>query len=145
MKAQPTDLPAGDRRTVLVTGITYRPVTVPQVLRAAARIIASNSLHQGGLVPDPCDREMGEIPHHIRPMSIVAALRCAVTDDPHSSNLLADRALIVLAERLNGGPVWGDLLALEARVEGWGDAEGRMAGDVIAVLEAAADACEVAA
>jgi hypothetical protein len=139
----PTNLPAGDRRTVLVTGITRRPATtVPLVFRAAARILARNGLHQGDYCPDPFDREM-DVPAALRPMSIVAALRCAVTGDPRVPSLLADDALSVLALRLDDGPEYGDLFSLEAHVDGWGDVEGRTTESAVAVLEAAADACEV--
>lgn len=145
MKVKPTDLPAYGRRPVLVTGITIpRPTTVHAVFRAAARLIAANGHYRGDHVPDPFDREMC-IPHFLRPMSIVAALKCATTGDPHVTSLLADEAIDRLALRLNGGPEYGDIFSLEAHVDEWGDAEGRTTESAVAVLEAAADACEVSA
>jgi hypothetical protein len=121
-----------------------RPSTVPQVFRAAARLLAANGLYQGDFVPDAMDREMC-IPHFLRPMSIVAALKCAVSGDPHLGSLLADEAIGVLALRLNGGPEYGDVFSLEAHVDDWGDGEGRTTESAVAVLEAAADANEVSA
>src|ERR1043165_5215977 len=76
-----------------------RPTTVPAVFRAAARILSANGLYQGNYVPDTFDREMC-IPHFLRPMSIVAALKCAVSGDPHLTSPLADEAIAVLALRL---------------------------------------------
>ena len=141
----PTDLPAAHRQTTPVTGITIpRPATLPAVFRAAARLIAARGHYQGDYVPDPFDREMCT-PHAMRPMSIVAALRCAVTGNPHTVSLLADEAISTLALRLNDGPEYGDIFSLEAHVGGWGDVEGRTTESVVAVLEAAADACEVTA
>jgi hypothetical protein len=119
-----------------------RPTTVPGVYRVAARLLAVNGLYQGDYVPDAMDREMC-IPHAFRPMSIVAALKCATTGDPHMTSLLADEAIAVLALRLNGGPEYGDVFSLEAHVDDWGDAEGRTTESAVAVLEAAADASEV--
>lgn len=124
-----------------------RPVTVPAVFRTAARILAANGLYQGNYVPDTFDREMC-IPHFLRPMSIVAALKCATTGDPHLTSLLADAAIEVLAMRLRvdgEGPYYGGIFDLEAHVDGWGDAEGRSTESAVAVLEAAAGASEVAA
>ena len=123
------------------------PTTVPAVFRAAARILAANGLYQGNYVPDTFDREMC-IPHFLRPMSIVAALKCAVSGDPHLTSLLADEAIAVLALRLRvdgEGPYYGGIFDLEAHIDAWGDLEGRTAESAIAVLEAAADASEVAA
>ncbi|WP_330236112.1 DUF6197 family protein [Streptomyces sp. NBC_00566] len=123
------------------------PATVPAVFRAAARILAMNGLYQGDHVPDAFDREM-DVPHHLRPMSIVAALKTATTGDPHLPSLLSDEAISVLALRLeiNGeGPTYGGIFDLEEHVDGWGDAEGRTMESAVAVLEAAADANEVAA
>lgn len=124
-----------------------RPETVPAVFRAAARILAANGLYQGDFVPDAMDREMC-IPHFLRPMSIVAALKCATTGDPHLTSLLADEAIAVLALRLEvdgEGPLFGGIFDLEAHVDAWGDLEGRTTESAVAVLEAAADANEVAA
>jgi hypothetical protein len=117
------------------------------VFRAAARLLAANGLYQGDFVPDAMDREMC-IPHFLRPMSIVAALKCATTGDPHLTSLLADEAIAVLALRLEvdgEGPLFGGIFDLEAHVDSWGDVEGRTAESAVAVLEAAADANEVSA
>ncbi|MEU1122168.1 hypothetical protein ABZ371_00910 [Streptomyces sp. NPDC005899] len=134
MKQNPTDptnFPAGDRR----------PTTVAGVFRAAARILAANGLYQGDYLPDPFDREMC-IPHFLRPMSIVAAVKRAVTGDPHTESLVANEAISVLALRLGDGPQWGDIASLERHVDNWGDTEGRTTESAVAVLYAAADASE---
>lgn len=112
-------------------------MSVPAVLWAAARLIEANGHFQGDHVPDPFDREMC-IPHFLRPMSIVAALKCAATGDPHRTSLLADRAIAVLALRLDGGPEYGDIFSLESHVDEWGDVLGRTAEEAVALLEAAA-------
>jgi len=124
-----------------------RPTTIPGVFRAAARLLAANGLYQGDFVPDVFDREMC-VPHFLRPMSIVAALKCATTGDPHRPSLLADEAIARLALRLEAdgeGPLSGGIFDLEAHVDGWGDVEGRTTESAVAVLEAAADANEVSA
>ena len=121
------------------------PSTVPQVFRAAARWLAANGLHKGDFVPDAFDREVC-VPHFLRPMSIVAALKCATTGDPHRTSLLSDEAIAVLALRLEvdgEGPLFGGIFDLEAHVDAWGDVESRSTESAVAVLEAAADACEV--
>ncbi len=123
-----------------------RPATVPAVFRTAAHILATNGLYQGDFVPDTFDREMC-IPHFLRPMSIVAALKCAVSGDPHLTSLLADEAISVLALRLRVDgepPFYGGIFDLEAHIDSWGDLEGRSTESAVAVLEAAADASEVA-
>lgn len=125
-----------------------RPATVTDVFRAAARLLAANGHYQGDFVPDMRDREMC-IPHFLRPMSIVAALKCCVTGDPHATTLLADKAIDTLALRLevNGemGPYYGDIVSLEDHIAAWGDVEGRTTESAVAVLYAAADATEVSA
>lgn len=107
------------------------------VFRRAARLIVANGHFQGDHVPDPFDREMC-IPHFLRPMSIVAALKCAVTGDPHMPSLLADKAIAVLALRLDEGPEYGDIFSLESHVDEWGDVLGRTAEEAVALLETAA-------
>nr|WP_240627947.1 hypothetical protein [Streptomyces scopuliridis] len=118
------------------------------MFRAAARVIAANGHYQGDFVPDVFDREMC-VPHFLRPMSIVAALKTAVTGDPHRTSLLADEAIAVLALRLevNGemGPFYGDIFSLEEHIAAWGDVPGRTVESVVAVLYAAGDAAEVSA
>lgn len=142
----PTDLPARDRQ---VTGIRFpRPTTVAGVFRAAARLIAANGHHQGGdYLPDPFNRVL-KTPHCSRPLSIVAALRCAVTGDPHMMPSLAEDALCFLGLRLQvdgTGPYWTDAFSLEVHVDAWAGVEGRSVESVCAVLAAAADAAEVSA
>lgn len=124
-----------------------RPSTVPGVFRAAARLLAKRGLYKGDFVPDAFDREMC-VPHALRPMSIVAALRCVTTGDPHRTSLLADEAIAVLALRLEvdgEGPLFGGIFDLEAHVDAWGDVESRTTESAVAMLEAAADANEVSA
>ncbi|MGI3198466.1 DUF6197 family protein [Streptomyces sp. GTA36] len=124
-----------------------RPTTVPGVYRAAARLLATNGLYQGDFVPDAMDREM-DVPHHLRPMSIVAALKCVTTGDPHRTSLLADEAIAVLALRLEvdgEGPLFGGIFDLEAHVDAWGDVESRSTESAVSMLEHAADLNEVAA
>lgn len=138
---RPTDLPAGHRRTVHVDIVIPRPTTLPGLFRAAARVLAANGLHQGDYFPDA----LADVhtPHACRPLSVVAALRCAATGDPRSYSLLADEALMVLALRLEvdgEGPEFRDLFGLEDHVDGWGDVEGRTTESACAVLYAAADA-----
>ncbi|MFF8953847.1 hypothetical protein ACF09I_34375 [Streptomyces sp. NPDC014940] len=118
-----------------------RPTTVPGVYRAAARLLAANGLYKGDHVPDAMDREMC-IPHFLRPMSIVAALKCATTGDPHRTSLLADEAIAVLALRLEvdgEGPLYGGIFDLEAHIDAWGDMESRSTESAVAVLERAAE------
>ncbi|NUR42038.1 MAG: hypothetical protein HOV73_18320 [Streptomyces sp.] len=123
------------------------PTTVSGVYRAAARLLAKRGLYQGDFVPDVFDREMC-IPHAFRPMSIVAALKCATTGDPHRTALIVDDAIAVLALRLEvdgEGPLYGGIFDLEAHIDSWGDNEGRTTESAVAVLESAADANEVSA
>jgi hypothetical protein len=124
-----------------------RPTTVPQVFRAAARLIVVNGHWQGDYCPDPFDRHV-KTSHAERPLSIVAALRCVVSGSPHRTTPLSESAVKVLAHRLevDGEPPFNDTpLMLECHVAEWGDAEGRLTETVVAVLEAAADANEVSA
>lgn len=141
---RPTDLPAGHRRTVHVDVTIPRPTTVPTLFRAAARLLAANGLYQGGdYFPNALSDKT--TPYASRPLSIVAALRCAVDGDPQAYSLLADEALMVLAFRLTvdgEGPEDHDLFGLEAHVDDWTEAEGRTTESACAVLYAAADASE---
>lgn len=124
-----------------------RPTTLPAVFRAAARLVVANGHHQGDFCPDPFDRE-SKSPHALRPLSIVAAIRCVVSGSPHRETPLAEAAVKVLAGRLevDGEGAWNDEpFWLELHVANWGDVEGRSLESVVAVLEAAADASEVAA
>ncbi|MET9098337.1 DUF6197 family protein [Streptomyces antibioticus] len=118
-----------------------RPTTVPQTYRAAARILAVNGLHKGDFVADAFDRTT-DVPHFLRPMSIVAALKCATTGDPHRTSLLADEAIARLALRLEvdgEGPLFGGIFDLEAHVDAWGDEESRSTESAVAMLERAAE------
>lgn len=129
------------------TETVTRPTTVAGTFRAAARLLAANGHYQGDYCPDVFDREMC-IPHFLRPLSIVAALRCAVSGDPHLDSPLADKAIEALALRLEvdgKGPFWGDIFSLEFHIASWGDMDGRTTESAVAVLYAAADAVEVAA
>lgn len=121
--------------------------TLPDVYIAAARLIAVNGHHQGDYLPDPFDRTQ-RTPHPTRSLSIVAALRCAVTGDPHAESPLADRAVETMARRLlvnERGPAGPDRVSLEAHVAAWGNARGRRTESVVAVLYAAADSAQVIA
>lgn len=143
---RPTDLPAGHRRTVHVDVSIPRPTTVAATFRAAARLLAANGHHQGDFVPDAFDKQ-STIPHSLRPMSIVAAIRCVVSGNPHWYSPLAEDAIKVLAGRLevDGEPAWNDEpFWLEIHVANWGDVEGRSTACAVAVLYAAADATAVA-
>jgi hypothetical protein len=145
----PTSVPAYGRRPVLVTGVSIpRPKTVAQAFRTAARLIAANGHHQGDYMPDPFDRVL-HTPHVSRPLSIVAAIRFAVSGR-HVETPLSESAISVLAGRLEiseDDPVvhpdspW----ECEIHVADWGDVEGRTTECVCAVLYAAADAVEVTA
>lgn len=144
---RPDPRSGGDPVSAQATETVTRPTTVAGVFRAAARLLAANGHYQGDYCPDVFDREMC-IPHFLRPLSIVAALRCAVSGDPHANSLLADKAMSVLALRLkvNGeGPFWGDIFSLEFHIAAWGDVEGRTTESAVAVLYAAADAVEAVA
>jgi hypothetical protein len=142
----PTDLPHGARRTVLVTlpPRPTAPTTVEGVFLAAARLLQARGLWQDGPVPDVHDREVC-IPHCLRPMSIIAAIRCAVSGNPHRSSQLADTAIGVLALWIANGPAYGDIFSLEAHVEKWNDQPGRTTDDAVALLESAATSPERAA
>lgn len=142
-----TSLQSSSRVLPLHQSPQARPTTVPGVYRAAARLLAANGLYKGDFVPDFADREMC-IPHFLRPMSIVAALKCVTSDDPHRTTILADQAIAVLALRLEvdgEGPLLGGIFDLEAHVDAWGDVESRTTESAVAMLEQAADLNEVAA
>lgn len=140
----PTNFPEAGRHPLPVRFVMPRPTTVPAVLLAAARIVQAQGLWQGDYVPDAFDREM-TVPHSARPMSVVAAIRCAVSGDPHRTSQLADMAVGFLALSIDGGPQWGDVFSLESHVDSWGDEPGRTGDDVVAMLELVATAPERAA
>ncbi|MFG2617751.1 hypothetical protein ACGFXC_08980 [Streptomyces sp. NPDC048507] len=145
-KPSPTDLPHGSRRTVLVALPTRptAPTSVEGVLLTAARLLQERGLWQGDFVPDALDREMC-IPHCLRPMSIVAAIRCVISGNPHRTTQLADMAIGVLALSIDEGPLWGDMFSLELHVDAWNDVPGRTTDDAVALLESVATAPERAA
>lgn len=139
---RPTDLPAGHRRTVHVDVSIPRPVSVAAVFRAAARVLAANGLHQGDYFPDALSDKT--TPYELRPLSVPAALRCAVTGDPRVGSPLAEAALVVLGDLLavDDRPPYVSTYDLENFVDDWADAEGRTTESAVAVLYAAADDSE---
>lgn len=123
-----------------------RATTKPQIYRFAAQLIVRNGHHQGDYMPDPFDRVLTTL-HINRPLSIVAAIRCVANGNPHVMSPLSEDAVKELAHRLtvDGEPPFNDTpLMLECHVAEWGDVEGRSLESVVAVLEAAGDAAEVA-
>ncbi|GAB2731440.1 DUF6197 family protein [Streptomyces bullii] len=145
-----TSLQTSSRVLPLHQSHQARPTTVPAVFRAAARLLARNGHYQGDYCPDPFDRRSTS-PHAERPLSIVAAIRCVASpggDNPHYISELSELAVKVLAGRLevDGEPAWNnEPFWLQTHVAHWGDVEGRTTESAVAVLEAAADANEVAA
>lgn len=135
----PTNLPAGDRRPVRVALPRRYPADVTAVFRRAARILTANGFYQGDHFPDAFDREMDVAPA-LRPLSVVAALKCAVTGDPRSTSILADHAIAVLALRLGYRQQPGGIFDLEDHIDTWSDDPRRTLESVVAVLEAAAAA-----
>lgn len=142
-KPSPTDLPEYHRRTTLVA-LPVRPTaptTVEGTLLAAARLLTLRGLWQGDYVPDVRDKEMC-IPHCLRPMSIVAAIKCVISGNPHRDSQLADMTIGFLALSIDDGPAYGDIHSLEAHVEGWNDVEGRTLDEAVALLERVATSPE---
>ncbi|MFF8409035.1 DUF6197 family protein [Streptomyces omiyaensis] len=141
----PANVPAGTRRPVLVLLPTPRPTTVPEVLLAAARILVTNGLWQGDYFPDAFSRTL-TTPHASRPLSIVAAIRCAVTGDPRRETQLADMAVGYVALSLDEEPPPGTTpWHLAIHVDNWGDAPGRSTDEAVALLEMLATTSERAA
>jgi hypothetical protein len=113
------------------------------VLRLAAQIIATNGHHQGDYIPDPFNHVLKALPAE-RPMSAVAALRCAETGDPMEYGPVSVRAIAFLADRLlvDGEPLfYAD--RTEFHVAAWGDVPGRTPAEVVAELLRAAEAVEL--
>jgi hypothetical protein len=112
------------------------------VYRRAAQIIQTNGHHQGDYIPDPFNHVLRALPQE-RPMSIVAALRCAETDHPQRFGPASTGAIRFLAERLEVDgepPFWTDDMSMEFHVAAWGDVPGRTAAEAVEVLlEAAAE------
>lgn len=112
--------------------------------RLAAQIIAVNGHHQGDYIPDPFSRVLKALPCE-RPMSAVAALRCAETGDPQAGGPVSGRAVRFLAARLlvHGEPgLWADELSLSEHVAAWGDIPGRTPAEVVEQLVYAAESAE---
>jgi hypothetical protein len=123
-----------------------QPTDLAQVLRRAAEIIVTNGHHQGDYLPDPFNRVLKALPTE-RPMSAVAALRCAESGNPMQFGPLSTAAIRFLAGRLlvdGEPPFYTDDLMLELHVAAWGDVPCRTPGEVVAVLLWAADAAEAA-
>ncbi|MBT2508872.1 hypothetical protein J7I98_23885 [Streptomyces sp. ISL-98] len=124
-----------------------QPTTLAGVYRAAARVMATNHLHQGDMVADAFDRVL-TTPHATRPMCVTGAIRTAVSGDPHTETPLASLAIRFLADRLlvdGCGPYGDDDMAAEFHLASWCDVVGRTTESVCAVLYPAADASEVSA
>jgi len=114
------------------------------VFRTAAEIILANGHHQGDYIPDPFHRVLKALPHE-RPMSAVAALRCAERGHPQRFGPLSTEAIAFLAERLlvdEELPFFEDEFSLECHVAAWGDVPGRTPAEVVAELLWAAEAAE---
>jgi hypothetical protein len=117
------------------------------VFRLAAQIITTNGHHQGDYIPDPFNRVLKALPAE-RPMSAVAALRCAETGDPGGYGPASTAAVKFLADRLlvnDEPPFRTDEVSLECHVAAWGDVPGRTPAEVVAELRRAAEAVELLA
>lgn len=115
------------------------------VFRLAAQIIAVNGHHQGDYIPDPFNRVLKALPAE-RPMSAVAALRCAELGHPQRFGPVSTAAIRFLADRLlvdEEPPFWTDEFSLECHVAAWGDVPGRTPAEVVAELLRAAEAIEL--
>lgn len=115
-------------------------IDLAPVFRRAAEIITTNGRYQGDYLPDPFNRVQAA-PDHERPMSVVAALRCAETGNPRRYGPLSTAAIETLANRLlvDGElPFWRDEFMLECHVAAWGDVPGRTADEVVAELQCVA-------
>jgi hypothetical protein len=114
------------------------------VFRLAAQIIAAQGHHQGDYIPDPFNRVLKALPAE-RPMSAVAALRCAETGSPQKFGPVSTRAIAFLADRLpvnDEPPFWTDEMSLECHVAAWGDVRGRTPAEVVEQLLYAAESAE---
>lgn len=121
-----------------------QPSALAGVLRLAAQIIATNGHHQGDYIPDPFNRVLKALPAE-RPMSAVAALRCAERGHPQRFGPVSTAAIGFLAERLlvdEEPPFWTDEFSLECHVAAWGDVPGRTPAEVIEQLLFAAESAE---
>lgn len=141
----PTEVDSARRDAKLPALI--RATAMPQIFRYAARLIVRNGHYQGDYMPDPFDRRLTTL-HVDRPLSMVAAIRAVANGNPHITSPLSEVAVKVLAHRLlvdGEEPFSEEAFLLECHVAEWGDVEGRSVESCVAVLEAAADACEVSA
>lgn len=121
-----------------------QPTDLAPVFRRAAEIIETNGHHQGDFLPDPFDHVLKAL-HHERPMSAVAALRCAETSDPGGHGPLSAAAIAFLADRLlvdEEPPFHTDEASLANHVDAWGDVPGRTPAEVAVELLRAAEAAE---
>lgn len=117
-------------------------IELPDLFRRAAEIIQANGHHQGDYIPDPFSHVLKALPHE-RPMSIVAALRCAETGHPQRFGPASTGAIAFLADRLEVDgepPFWTDDHSMACHVAAWGDVPGRTVAEVAAVLLEAAEA-----
>lgn len=117
-------------------------IDLADVFRRAALIIQTNGHHQGDYIPDPFNRVLTALPRE-RPMSIVAALRCAETGRPQAFGPASTGAVRFLAGRLlvdGEPPFWTDDSSLACHVAAWGDVPGRTAAEAAGVLLEAAEA-----
>lgn len=104
------------------------------VLAAAAQIIALNGLHHGDHVADPFNQR-SHTAHWLRPMSVVGAINCAVSQDPRTPSNLAWRTIQLLARsvRVDGETARSDSIEdCERHVEAWSDEN--LAGLVVHVM-----------
>ncbi|NUP24146.1 MAG: hypothetical protein HOZ81_50440 [Streptomyces sp.] len=100
-----------------------QPTDHHKVLARAAQILEHNGIFHGDFIPDPFNRRM-TIPDHLRPMSVRAALNCAVTGDPRLPSNASWAALRVLARTVlvKNEPAWSDSIEdAERHVDRWSD------------------------
>jgi hypothetical protein len=100
-----------------------QPTDHHTVLARAANILKTNGIHRGDYVADPFNRR-STTPHDTRPMSVVGAINCAVTDDPRTPSNLAWLAISALAcvVLVNGEPAMSRSLEDQERhVDAWSD------------------------
>ncbi|MFC8276291.1 hypothetical protein ACFUJR_27920 [Streptomyces sp. NPDC057271] len=139
----PTNLPSGERRTTLVRLAPSQPPTITSVLLGAACAVFTNGLYkEGGCVP--AERDL-HVPFSMRPMSVVGAIKYAAGGDPHAESLLADNVIALVAVALRPAHPYGDIIALEELVDGWGSEPDLSGDDVVTFLERLASSSERAA
>ena len=119
----------------------HHPTDRHRVIAQAAHIIKTNGLWHGDWIPDPFNRRM-DTPHHLRPMSVVAALNCASTGDPRTPSNLSWAAMRTVARvvRVNGEPAWSESIEDQERhVDNWSDSH--TAAYVVDLLESISGQC----